>query len=109
MLQDGIWEGDTLLFPGWVDYLREPAVGSEGTYGAQTWLPGPDMPSLPKDAFMMRGFQDQRVFIIPSRQLVIVRLGHGVDKSTDFEGLVSRLLEGLESIGAPQSPAKSPQ
>lgn len=93
MLQDGVWNGDTLLPPGWIDYLRQPAAGSEGTYGGQTWLPGPDMPSLPKDAFMLRGFQDQRVFIIPSRRLVIARLGHGVDKSTDFDGLVSRVLD----------------
>ncbi len=93
MLQDGVWKGDTLLAPSWIDYLREPAAGSEGTYGAQTWLPGPDMPSLPKDAYLMRGFQDQRVFIIPSRKIVIARLGHGVDKSTDFDGLVSRILQ----------------
>ncbi len=93
MLQDGIWEGDTLLPPGWIDYLREPAAGAAGTYGGQTWLPGPDMPSLPADAFMMRGFQDQRVFIIPSRRLVIARLGHGNDKVTDFDGLVKRILE----------------
>jgi CubicO group peptidase (beta-lactamase class C family) len=93
MLQDGVWNGDTLLYPGWINYMREPAAGSEGTYGAQTWLPGPDMPSLPKDAYMMRGFQDQRVFVIPSRRMVIARLGHGVDKSTDFDGLVSRILK----------------
>ncbi len=100
MLQDGIWNGDTLLPPGWVDYLRQPAAGSEGVYGAHTWLPGPDMPSLPKDAYMMRGFQDQRVFVIPSHRMVIARLGHGVDQSTDFEGLVTLAL---------QSRAKSPQ
>ena len=94
MLQDGVWNGDTLLSPGWIDYLREPAAGSEGTYGAQTWLPGPDMPSLPEDAFLMRGFQDQRVFVIPSHRLVIARLGHGEDKVTDFDGLVSRILKG---------------
>lgn len=92
MLQDGVWNGDTLLPPGWVDYLREPAAGSDGIYGGQTWLPGPDMPSLPADAYVMRGFQDQRVFIIPSRNMVIARLGHGVDKSVDFDELVSRLL-----------------
>ena len=96
MLQDGVWNGDTLLAPGWINYLREPAVGSEGGYGGQTWLPGPDMPSLPKDAFIMRGFQDQRVFIIPSRNMVIARLGHGVDKATDFDGLISRILGSEE-------------
>jgi hypothetical protein len=96
MLQDGVWNGDTLLYPGWIDYLRQPANGSDGTYGGHTWLPGPDMPSLPADAYMMRGFQDQRVFVIPSRQLVIARLGHGVDKVTDFDGLVGRLLDVVE-------------
>lgn len=95
MLQGGVWDGDTLLYPGWIDYLRQPAAGSDGIYGGQTWLPGPDVPSLPKDAFMMRGFQDQRVFVIPSRQIVIARLGHGDDKSTDFEGLVERILRVL--------------
>lgn len=98
MLQDGTWNGDTLLYPGWVDYMREPAAGSDGIYGAQTWLPGPDMPSLPEGAFMMRGFQDQRVFIIPSQKLVIARLGHGVDKSTDFDGLVRRILASVRNL-----------
>ena len=96
MLQDGAWNGDTLLPPGWIDFMREPATGSDGVYGAQTWLPGPDVPSLPADAYMMRGFQDQRVFVIPSKQLVIARLGHGDDKVTDFEGLISRILAALE-------------
>lgn len=96
MLQDGVWEGDTLLPPGWVDYLCKPANGSDGTYGGQTWLPGPDMPSLPADAYMMRGFQNQRVFVVPSRQLVIARLGHGKDKSVDFDGLVRRVLDGVK-------------
>ncbi|WP_116106879.1 serine hydrolase domain-containing protein [Lewinella sp. IMCC34191] len=96
MLQNGVWQGDTLLPPGWIDYMREPAAGSEDLYGAQLWLPGPETPSLPEDAFMMRGFQDQRVFIIPSRNLVIARLGHGEDKVTDFEGLISRILAARE-------------
>ncbi len=96
MLQDGVWNGDTLVPPGWIDFMREPAAGSEGTYGAQLWLPGPDTPSLPAGAFMMRGFQDQRVFIIPSRGLVISRLGHGKDKVTDFDGLIQRILAADE-------------
>lgn len=92
MLQDGVWEGDTLVPPGWIDFMRQPAAGSNGIYGAHLWLPGPDTPSLPADAFVMRGFQDQRVYIIPSKDMVIARLGHGEDQATDFEGLVSRIL-----------------
>ena len=96
MLQDGVWQGDTLLPPGWIDFMREPAEGSDGGYGGHLWLPGPDMPSLPADAYMMRGFQDQRVFIIPSWNMVIARLGHGEDKVTDFDGLVRRILAADE-------------
>jgi CubicO group peptidase (beta-lactamase class C family) len=100
MLQDGVWNGDTLLPPGWIDWMRTPAKGSEGIYGGQTWLPGPDMPDLPKDAFLMRGFQDQRVIIIPSHQLVIARLGHEDDKTADFNELVKQLLVTGKTIWA---------
>ncbi|MEM9834896.1 MAG: serine hydrolase [Bacteroidota bacterium] len=94
-LQNGRW-GDRQIIPAaWIDYIRQPAEDSEGIYGGQIWLPGPDMPSLPQDAFMFRGFQDQRVFMIPSKQLVIVRLGHNVDKATDFDGLVARVLAAV--------------
>ena len=96
MLQDGVWNGRRLLPRDWIDYMREPAAGSEGIYGAQLWLPGPDTPSLPTSAYMMRGFQDQRVFILPDRRLVIARLGHGKDKVTDFDGLIRRILEADE-------------
>ena len=96
MLQHGVWEGRPVIPADWIDFMREPAAGSEGTYGAQLWLPGPDTPSLPADAFMMRGFQDQRVFVIPSRGLVISRLGHGKDKVTDFDGFIQRILAADE-------------
>ena len=96
MLQDGVWGGQRILPAGWIDFMREPAGGSDGVYGGHLWLPGPDMPSLPADAYIMRGFQDQRVFVIPSRNMVIARLGHGEDKVTDFDGLVSRILAASE-------------
>ena len=96
MLQDGVWDGRRILPAGWIDFMREPAAGSDGMYGGHLWLPGPDMPSLPADAYMMRGFQDQRVFVIPSRKMVIARLGHGEDKVTDFDGLVSRILAAYD-------------
>jgi CubicO group peptidase (beta-lactamase class C family) len=96
MLQQGQWEGEQLIPAEWITYMVQPAAGSDGTYGAQTWLPGPDMPSLPADAFMMRGFQDQRVFIIPGKQLVVARLGHGEDKVTDFDGLIRRILAAYD-------------
>jgi len=94
-LQKGNWNGRQILPEGWVDYLCEKAPGSNGEYGGQVWFKGPDMPSMPEEAFMFRGFQDQRVFIFPSQELVVVRLGHNKDKTADFDGFVSRILKAF--------------
>lgn len=95
-LQKGHWEGRSIIPSQWIQEMLEPAKGSQGIYGGQIWLKGPDTPSLPDDAFMLRGFQDQRVIILPSQEVVIVRLGHNKDKVSDFDGLIERVLKAIE-------------
>ncbi len=73
-LQDGIWNGERILPEGWVKYSATETPKSDGMYGAQFWLEHKDK-SFPQDAFMALGFEGQSVTIIPSKQLVIVRLG----------------------------------
>ena len=74
-LDDGTWEGRRLLPEGWRDYVTRvtPASG-EARYGAGFWRPARDI-KLPADTFYASGFQGQYVLVIPSRELVIVRLG----------------------------------
>ena len=73
---DGIWKGDTILPKGWVEYTRTPVLASNGEYGAQFWLNrSKKLPDVPEDMFSCNGHRGQRVFIIPSRGLVVVRLG----------------------------------
>lgn len=83
-LQDGVWEGERLLPEGWAKAACTPTPPApQGAYGAQWWTnagtPGDpsDRPrvDLPPDACAARGYEQQRVMIIPSRELVIVRLG----------------------------------
>lgn len=53
-----------------------PTNTSNGEYGAQFWLnAGGVYPNAPKDLFSCNGYQGQHVFIIPSKELVIVRFG----------------------------------
>ena len=84
-LHDGVWNGERLLPEGWVDYSTEEVADSDGIYGAHFWLNkrGSAYPNAPYDTYSANGFQGQRVFIIPSRDLVIVRLGLNEDPGFD--------------------------
>jgi CubicO group peptidase (beta-lactamase class C family) len=73
-LQDGIWEGERILPEGWVKYSSQETPASQGKYAAQFWIEHQDK-TFPQDAFMALGFEGQSITIIPSKQLVIVRLG----------------------------------
>ncbi|MDX1906036.1 MAG: serine hydrolase [Bacteroidia bacterium] len=76
-LQDGKWDGVQILPAGWAAYaasLTEPSLRGEALYGAQFWLRLRNQ-GLPPDTYNASGFEGQDVVIIPSRQLVIVRMG----------------------------------
>lgn len=76
-LQDGVWQGERILPEGFVDFVRTPAPAwDEPVYGGQFWINGTGEWSLPTDAYFMAGGGGQRVFIVPSHDLVVVRLGH---------------------------------
>jgi CubicO group peptidase (beta-lactamase class C family) len=75
-LQDGIWKGDSIFAKNWVSYTTTPAKTANGKYGAQFWLNrSKELPDVPEDMYACQGHRGQRIFIIPSRQLVVVRLG----------------------------------
>ena len=81
-LWDGVWPmpdggSDRILPEGWVDFVRTPAPGAELlNYGGLFWLNrGGSHPGAPEDAYWAAGAMGQFTFIIPSRDLVIVRLG----------------------------------
>jgi CubicO group peptidase (beta-lactamase class C family) len=80
-LNDGVWQGRRLLPEGWVRYSLTPTqVAPDARYGAHVWLklpqsPGLGEPPMPEDAYYMLGHDQQIVAVVPSRDLVIVRLG----------------------------------
>lgn len=83
-LRDGVWEGERLLPEGWVDFARtETPADNANVYGAGWWVtPAGVTPSNtqsattpPWDAFHAGGNEGQTTWVVPSRDLVIVRLG----------------------------------
>lgn len=84
-INNGNWNGEQIFSEQWVKYTATPTNGSEGVYGAQFWLnAGGHMPDVPKDMFFADGYQGQRVIIIPSKDLVIVRLGVSYSKLNEL-------------------------
>ncbi len=79
-LQNGVWNGQRLLPADYVDHVRTPAPawvadGNPVYGGGFFWVNGDGAWSLPKEAYAMLGAGGQSATIIPSHQLVIVRLG----------------------------------
>jgi CubicO group peptidase (beta-lactamase class C family) len=86
LLQDGVWRSQELLPRGYVAMMASPVEASGGEYGhGLVWLWGSDAVTrdknpdaafgIPAGTFWMEGHDGQSTAIIPSRQLVIVRLG----------------------------------
>jgi CubicO group peptidase (beta-lactamase class C family) len=91
-LRGGVWEGRQLLPSGWVDLARTGTrAEGGGRYGAGWWIepaPGADVrpplrplsASAGPDIFTAQGFHGQLILVVPSRDLVVVRLGHIDDR-----------------------------
>jgi CubicO group peptidase (beta-lactamase class C family) len=76
-LQDGMWNGQRLLPEGWAKFVSTPAPAwKRKEYGGQFWVNGEGQWNLPRDAYFMSGAGGQHVFVVPSHDLVVVRMGH---------------------------------
>lgn len=79
-LNDGVANGERVLPAGYAEFVSTlaPAWEADGqpVYGAFFWLDG-ERYGLDRSAmYSMRGAGGQMTMIVPSRELVIVRLGH---------------------------------
>ena len=76
-LRDGVWNGQRLLPEGFTKFVSTPAPAwRRPEYGGQFWINGIGQWNLPRDAYFMSGAGGQHTFIVPSHDLVIVRMGH---------------------------------
>ena len=76
-LQDGVWQGARILPEGYAKFVSTPAPAwSRPVYGGLFWVNGDGGWNLPRDAYFAAGAGGQNTFIVPSHQMVIVRMGH---------------------------------
>jgi CubicO group peptidase (beta-lactamase class C family) len=79
-LQDGVWNGERILPEGYVKFVSTLApawvADQRSVYGGFFWINGTGSLPVPREAYYMAGAGGQFTLIIPSHDLVVVRLGH---------------------------------
>jgi CubicO group peptidase (beta-lactamase class C family) len=73
-LNDGMWNGQRVLPEAWVRWTR-----TGESYGGMWWLNHAVAgkrrhPEIPEDCFACEGYEGQYIWVIPSKEIVIVRL-----------------------------------
>lgn len=97
-LHKGNWNGEQLFDENWAKYVATPTNNSNGRYGAQFWLNSSGhFPDAPRDMFYANGYQGQMVAIIPSCDLVIVRMGLSEEPDFDFNGFLKGVVSSLKN------------
>lgn len=99
-LQNGYWGKEQILPDGWVDFSRTPASKSKGEYGAQFWLNRDEfreLPDAPESIYFADGYNGQRIYIVPTHNLVIVRMGLSKHGEFDYNRFVTSILNAVEN------------
>ncbi|WP_157015914.1 serine hydrolase domain-containing protein [Mesorhizobium xinjiangense] len=121
LLQRGAWEGRSILPAGFVYWMVSPASASTAPWGepeygqGQVWLHGPTAGSrpgadpdagfdLPDDAFWLLGHDGQSMVVIPSRDLVVLRMGLTPSKLGYKPQPMVEALVGLVDAGVLDAP-----
>ena len=98
-LNDGVWNGERLLPEGFVKFVSTPAPAwRDSTYGGMVWVNARGVWPLPRDAFAFRGAGGQDTYVVPSRNLVVVRMGHFPGSRVGGEDLARALALLMEAI-----------
>jgi CubicO group peptidase (beta-lactamase class C family) len=101
-LQDGVWNGERILPEGFVKFVSTPApswvADHRPVYGGFFWINGDGSYPVPRNAYFMSGAGGQKTMIIPSHDLVVVRLGHfkgAREGDKSFKKALALLMEAI--------------
>lgn len=108
-LRDGVWDERRILPEGWVDFARSRApVENNGAYGAHFWINHEPkehqfelLPGGPTSAFEASGNAGQYIVVVPTHDLIIVRLGEKHAMSwIELNSGLAKLLEVFPEKGS---------
>jgi CubicO group peptidase (beta-lactamase class C family) len=94
-LRNGRWNDAQIVPQAWVAESVKPSQWENPSYGYFWWLP--DLPDVPKDMFMADGFQTKRIYVIPSLDIVAVRIGENDGDAWDDNSFLKPIVESVAS------------
>ncbi|MGB6539299.1 MAG: serine hydrolase [Xanthobacteraceae bacterium] len=101
-LQDGVWNGERILPADYAQFVSTPApawvADKRPIYGAFFWINALGQYPVPRESYYMAGAGGQTTMIVPSHDLVVVRLGHYKGEATGaaaFRKALELLMEAV--------------
>ena len=114
MLNKGKWENNQILNENYINEATNTSQNINKSYGYLWWLNGKSsyhlpssqlefngslIPSAPNDMFMALGKNDQKIYVIPSKKMVVIRMGDAADTVnaalSDFDNTLWQKINGL--------------
>ncbi|WP_339919761.1 serine hydrolase [uncultured Flavobacterium sp.] len=114
MLNKGKWENTIILNENYCIASTTTSQNINLSYGYLWWLNGKSsyhlpqsqlqfsgsiIPSAPNDMYMALGKNDQKIYVIPSKNMVVIRMGDGADNVnlalSDFDNVLWQKISAL--------------
>lgn len=93
----GVFAGERILSKEWIDFTYTATEASHGHYSAFFYSNmDHTFKNVPEDMISCRGHNGQAIFMIPSKELVIVRTGYSPNHSFSFDKMLEGVLDALE-------------
>lgn len=115
-LNNGKWKNEQIINPTYFNESINSSQNLNPSYGYLTWLngkssymvpegqtvyPGSLVPNAPADMYAAMGAGDQRIYVIPSKNMVVVRMGDPSDPdnpSFALSGFDNELWEKINAV-----------
>jgi CubicO group peptidase (beta-lactamase class C family) len=94
MYNKGKWDNEVILNENYFNEATNTSQDINLGYGYSWWLNGKEnyhlpqsqttfqgsiIPTAPNDMFMALGKNDQKIYIVPSKKMVVIRMGEAAD------------------------------
>lgn len=114
MLNKGKWDDEVVLNQNYFENATNTSQNINLGYGYLWWLngkanyhlpqsqlqfPGSIIPEAPSDMFMALGKNDQKIYVVPSKKMVVIRMGEAADNVnlalSDFDEVLWEKINAL--------------